>query len=156
MSENDPQTDPQGDPGLGDAGKRAIKAERDRADAAEREVQALKATLKPYVDAGITDPAATKAELDRLTGENSTLSTSLASTSLEVIRLNVGIDKKLPKELIARLKGDDEDSIAADADTLGPYAGVKPTAPAPDPSQGPHGAGGARTTAQQFADSFDF
>jgi hypothetical protein len=156
MSKDDPSnnTPTPGDPELGDAGKRAIAAERARADAAERNVSALQAQLKTFTDAGITDPASTKTELDRLTAENTTLTTDNDGKTKEITRLNVGIDKGLPKSLIARLQGDDEDSLTADAEALLEFvpADNKPTVPKSDPSQGPKAAG-APTVAQQFADA---
>lgn len=153
MSENEPNT--QGDPELGEAGKRAIAAERKRADEAERNVSTLQAQLKAYTDAGITDPARTKAELDRLTAENTSLTTDLDGKTKEITRLNVGIEKGLPKSLIARLQGDDEETLTADAEALLEFVPDTNRTPAPDPSQGPK-ATGEPSTAQQFADAIQF
>lgn len=156
MSENDPQNQSQGEPDLGDAGKRAIKAERDRADAAEREVSALKSQLQPYIDAGLTDPVATKAELDRLASENAALTQDVTEKTVEITRLNVGIDKGLPKQFIARLKGADEAELSADADTLLPLiSGKSDPFPKADPSQGSKGATGKTSTADQFASQME-
>jgi len=153
MPETDPQNPAQGDPELGDAGKRAIKAERDRADAAEREANALRARLKPFEDAGITDATAAKAELERLAAENAALTNDLNVRTLEVARLNVGIDKGLPKAFINRLSGNDEAELAADADTLLPLlAGKTDPFPKADPSQGAAGKSGAPTNADTFAE----
>lgn len=55
----------------------------------------------------------------------------------ENARLRVALAKGLPVDLVDRLRGDTEDELAADADSL--LALVKPDAPrlpAPDPSQG--------------------
>lgn len=151
MPENEPQTPAQGDPELGDAGKRAIKAERDRADAAEKRVAALEAQLQPYIEAGITDPNAVKAELDRLANVETVLTKEISDTQLETARLRVGITKGIPLEVIARLKGNDEAELSADADTLLPLlSGKTDPFPKADPSQGNHGPGGTPSTADQF------
>jgi hypothetical protein len=144
----------QGDPELGDAGKRAIAAERARADKAERELASANGRLKAYDEAGISDPTATKAEIERLTVENGSLTGDIQSKAKEITRLNVGIDKGLPKSLIARLQGEDEETLSADADSLLEFmpADTKQAPPRPDPSQGPKPTGSA-STAQQFADA---
>lgn len=63
----------------------------------------------------------------------------------------------LSEDDIELLDGTPADAIEAKAEKLAArIASNKPTAPQPDPSQGPKGGGGARTTGQQFADSFEF
>lgn len=153
-TDENPTVTPQGDPdGLGEAGKRALAAERARADTAERELGKATSRLQAFEQAGITDPAATKAELERLASENGTLSTDLEKTTRENTRLNVGLDKGLPKSLISRLQGDDEDALAADADALLAFipTDAKPI-PKADPSQGPSSTPGSQTPDQQFGE----
>jgi len=136
-------TDPQGDPELGEAGKRAIAAERTRADAAERRVRELEASIGGF-----------ETQIAELTTERDTLTADLGNKDATITRLNVGIDKGLPKSLIARLQGDDEDALLADADSLLEFVPTdsKPS-PRPDPSQGSKDTG-TPSTAQQFADAF--
>lgn len=136
-------TDPQGDPELGEAGKRAIAAERTRADAAERRVRELEGSISGF-----------EAQIADLTGERDTLTNDLTSRDATITRLNVGIDKGLPKSLIQRLQGDDEEALLADAESLLEFvpADTK-SSPRPDPSQGPKETG-TPSTAQQFADAF--
>lgn len=100
-------TEHQGDPELGEAGKRAIAAERTRADAAERRVRELEASIGGF-----------ETQIADLTSERDTLTADLGNKDATITRLNVGIDKGLPKSLIARLQGDDEDALLADADAL--------------------------------------
>lgn len=150
--ENNPK--PQGEPAdLGEAGKRAIAAERARADTAERALAEATTKLQAYVDAGITDPVATKAQIETLTTENTTLNADLGEKGKLIDRLNVGIDKGLSRPLIERLKGDDADALTADADSLLALipTDTKPPIPKADPSQGPTGAPAGSTPEQQFA-----
>jgi len=136
-------TETQGDPELGEAGKRAIAAERTRADAAERRVRELEASIGGF-----------ESQIADLTGERDALTNDLGAKDATITRLNVGIDKGLPKSLIARLQGDDEDALLADADSLLEFvpADAK-SSPRPDPSQGAKETG-TPSTAQQFADAF--
>lgn len=136
-------TEHQGEPELGEAGKRAIAAERTRADAAERRVRELEASIGGF-----------ETQIADLTSERDTLTADLGNKDATITRLNVGIDKGLPKSLIARLQGDDEDALLADADALLEFvpADSKPS-PRPDPSQGSKDTG-TPSTAQQFADAF--
>lgn len=138
----DPASENQGEPDLGEAGKRAIAAERARANTAEQQLRALQAQL---------DTAA--ARVTELEQTNQTLTTEVASRDLSISRLNIGIDKGLSRPLIERLRGDDEAALADDADALlallppaTPVAG----APRPDPTQGGRGSG-ASTPEQAFA-----
>lgn len=136
-------TETQGDPELGEAGKRAIAAERTRADAAERRVRELEASIGGF-----------ESQIADLTGERDALTNDLGAKDATITRLNVGIDKGLPKSLIARLQGEDEDALLADADSLLEFvpADAK-SSPRPDPSQGAKETG-TPSTAQQFADAF--
>lgn len=162
MSTTDEVTDtkPQGDPELGDAGKRAIQAERDRADAAEKALAQTQGQLKAFIDAGYTDPTAIKGEIDRLTTENSTLTAAnetltgtVDSSTKENTRLKVGLEKGLPADLIDRLRGDDETALLADADKLLAFIPTDAKqVPKADPSQGPKADAGSPDPAQQFAD----
>lgn len=137
-------------PELGDAGKKAIAAERKRADTLEKELKALRAESETRANAELS-------ELERVKKENATLLSDRTASELASIRMQVALEKGLPANLVARLQGTDYDTLAADADSLAELvAGNKTSAPKPDPSQGPKATGGAVTNAQQFADSFDF
>ena len=137
-------------PELGDAGKKAIAAERRRADLAEKALKALQAEAEERAASELT-------ELERLKKENADLLSSKTAAELASIRSQVALEKGLPANLAARLQGDDYDTLAADADSLAELVtGNKPASPKADPSQGAKPTGGALTTAQQFAESFDF
>jgi uncharacterized phage infection (PIP) family protein YhgE len=130
---------------LGDAGKKAIKAERDRAAAAERQLRALQAQL---------DEATSRAT--SLEASNGDLAKQVTERELANTRLTVGLDKGLSKVWIDRLKGTTPEEIAADADeilqSLPQPAAAGSTNPKPDPSQGARGPG-QQTPADQFAAS---
>jgi len=158
MSDNVEPTPPtQGDPAeLGDAGKRALQAERARAEAAEKALKETESRLKALEDQGLTDLEKARAEIDELKAENGRLAEDNAKQTTEIIRLNVGIDEGLPKSLIARLQGTDEDTFKSDAASLKELVPDNSTAfPKADPSQGPKRSGGERSTAQQFADAVE-
>lgn len=153
----DENTNQQGDPAeLGDAGKRALQAERARAEAAEKQLKEVEQRLKALEDQGLSELDKARTELETLRAETARLTDENARQSTEIIRLNVGIDEGLPKNLIARLHGDDEDSLKADAASLRELIPADRAAfPKADPSQGPKGAAGEQSTAQQFADAIE-
>lgn len=137
-------------PELGDAGKKAIAAERRRADSLDKELKALRAESESRANAELS-------ELERLKKENAELLSGKTAAELSSIRSQVALENGLPANLAARLQGTDYDTFTADAVSLAELVtGNKPTAPKADPSQGPKATGGAQTPAQQFAEAFDF
>lgn len=141
-----PDTDPQhsqGDPDLGDSGKKALTAERNRANAAEQQLRAVQAQL---------DTA--NQRVTQLESDVQTLNGSIADRDLSISRLTVGIDKGLPRPLIDRLQGGDEAALASDADALLALIPTPATTtgggPRPDPSQGSRNPGTA-SSEQAFA-----
>jgi hypothetical protein len=82
------------------------------------------------------------------------LETSLTDREKSLLRMQVAIDKGLPKELVGRLQGGTAEELAADADTLLELvkADNSPRTPRPDPSQGVRSQGGvAASPADEFA-----
>lgn len=61
---------------------------------------------------------ASKSDLEKVAGERDTLKGELEPTRAENLRLRVAIDKKLPAELVDRLRGSTKEEIEADADEL--------------------------------------
>ena len=150
----DENNNPQGDPeNLGDAGKAALVAERKRADEAERALRAANVKVQQLEESANTELAAAQARVAELEGKVTELSESVAAKDLTITRLNVGIDEGLPKNLIERLQGADEEAIKSDASTLRTLIPVTTPDPFPkaDPSQGPKGAGKA-SNADVFAE----
>jgi hypothetical protein len=62
--------------------------------------------------------ASQMSDVEKLTGERDTLRGELEPTKAENLRLRVALDKKLPTELIDRLKGSTKEELEADADQL--------------------------------------
>lgn len=146
MTDPDNQPDPtSADPdGLADAGRKALAAERQRANTAEKQLKALQTQL---------DEATS--QLTTLQTTNGDLTAQLTDRDRANLRLTVGLEKGLPKALIDRLKGDDEETLTADADQLlqlfPPSGGASTTnQPKPDPSQGARGPA-PTTPKDQFA-----
>jgi hypothetical protein len=79
-------------------------------------------------------------DLERVTGERDTFKTSADTLTAENARLKVALEKKLPADLIDRLRGNTVEELSADADKL--LELVKPAVP-PVPGFD----GGARTPA---------
>jgi len=151
--ENKPQGDPEA---LGDAGKQALVAERKRADEAEKALKAATARLQQIEDADKTELEKALGRIKALEEENGALSGDVAARDKTILRLNTGIDEGLPKNLIARLQGDDEDSIKADAVSLRELIPDNTPSPFPkaDPSQGAT-SGGKTSNADLFAQQLD-
>lgn len=128
----EPVQNEQGDPAeLGDAGKKALSAERRRADAAEKALKAAQAQLAEIETAKLSD-------LERAQRERDEAQSRLREFEQANLRQRVALAKGLPADLVDRLRGETEAEVAADADAL--LALVKaPTSPRPDLSQ----AGGA-------------
>ena len=144
----------QGDPdALGDAGKAALKAERKRADDAEKALKDANARLQAAEDADKSDLEKAQAEIERLKGENATLTADVSTKDLTILKLNTGISEGLPANLIARLQGTDEASFKTDAASLKELVPDTTQSPFPkaDPSQGPKGKSGKTSTADAFA-----
>lgn len=147
MSE-EPTTEPETEPELGDGGKKAIAAERARADKAEKALKALQIEADNRAAAELT-------ELERFKKENDELRATASASELAAIRSQVALEKGIPANLAIRLQGDDYDSIAADADSLASLvtSDAKPDPfPKADPSQGPKGGTGKTSNADLFAE----
>lgn len=132
---------------LGDAGKKAIAAERRRADALEKELKALRLDAQTRANAELS-------ELERFKKEAQELRDANTASELNALRYSVALEKGIPANLATRLQGTDRESIEADAESLA--ALVVPKQPGqvrPDPSQGPKTAVTKQSPAQAFADA---
>ena len=116
---------------LGDAGKKAIAAERDARKAAEKANAELSAKLKAFEDSKLTELELAKKQADESAAE-------LARLRSENVRNKVALDKGVPADLVEFLTGDTEGDIAAKADLLLARLNT-PGTPKPDPSQGAKG-----------------
>lgn len=121
--------EPQGDPvELGDGGKKALDAERKRANALDKQLKAILAEREEAETAKLS-------ELEQAKRAATESATRLAEYERTTIRQKVALEKGLPASLVGRLQGDDEESLSADADALLALLNT-PTSPKPDPSQG--------------------
>jgi hypothetical protein len=136
-----------GDQELGDSGKAALKAERDRANKAEKELAKFQKAEKDKADAELP-------EIERLRAQLAEAESGKTAAELASLKYRVGVESKLPPELIARLQGSDEATLKADATELAKLApGYK--APKPDPSQGPQDKPSGATAQEDFEDTID-
>jgi hypothetical protein len=128
--------EPQGDPvELGDGGKKALEAERKRANALDKQLKAFQAERDAAEAEKLT-------ELERAQKAAKEASERLAEYEKTTMRQKVALDTGLPAALVARLQGDDEESLIADAESLMALLNT-PTTPKPDPSQGAKGEAAA-------------
>lgn len=94
-----------------DAVQNLIDREREARKEAEEKVTAAEAKVKEYEDAN-------KSEQEKLAEERDTLKREADEAKAESLRLRVASEKKLPAELVSRLRGSTEAELKADADEL--------------------------------------
>lgn len=132
--EGDPKDNPEPDPDskpLGDAGKQALKAERDARRAAEKELAKYRKADQDRADADKSEAEKRAAAEERAT-----------AAELRALRLEVAADKGLTPAQAKRLQGGTREELEADADELlTVFKPAKAAAPKPDPSQGSRGGG---------------
>lgn len=155
MSDSTTVIEQQGDPQqLGDAGKKALQAERDAREQAEKRVKDLEQQLTTARASFETEKQTLQASIDDLTGQLTNESDRAATAERAALKVRIAARKGLPEHLADRLQGDDEAALEADADQFAQLAvGQGKTMPKPDPSQGAKGGGGDTSVAQQFADA---
>lgn len=125
--------------GLGDPGKRALDAERARADQAERDLKALRD--KADADA----KAAEDAKLSELERAQQTANEARAAADKQLEenqRLRFAFENGVPAAWVNRLQGSTPEELAADWAILQPTLAVQvdpnaPRVPAPVPNPGP-------------------
>lgn len=128
--------------GLGEAGKRAIAAERERAKKAEKQLAELAKqleALKPAADIfaqlrKAAVPEEEKTDTERLQEELAELRRTAETERLERFRVEVAAEKGLTREQAARLTGTTREELSADADAL---LELFPRAPEPAPAATP-------------------
>lgn len=98
---------------------------------ANKEAEQARLKLKEYEDAQ-------KSEQEKLAEAKTAAEKDAASARQELVRYKVGAAKKLPPELIERLRGENEGEMEEDADRL--LALLKPGSPNGSADQGARGA----------------
>ena len=123
----------QGDPdeALREPGKKALEAERTRANDLEKKLNGLLAEREASETAKLS-------ELEKAQKLASEASAELTRLRTENVRSKVALDKGIPADLVEFLTGDTEGDIAAKADLLLARLNT-PGTPKPDPSQGAKG-----------------
>lgn len=139
---------PKDDDQLGEGGKKALAAERDRAKNLEKELAKYRKADQDRADADKTEAekrAAAEARAD--------------AAELKSLKFEVGAEKGLNAKQAARLVGSTRDELEADADELlanFPAAAPTKATPKPDPSQGPKNPAQPRARSLTEAISAEF
>lgn len=135
---------------LGEGGKKALEAERKRADGAEKTAKELKAQIDALSDAKLTETERLQKQLDALAAD-------YQAAQVEAARNRVAAEEQIPAGLVGYLTGSDESAIRESAKVLKSAIAEasKPGTPAPDPSQGAKGAPVGGSTASQFESFFN-
>lgn len=131
------------------------KAEARRYEKRAKELASQLRQASPQLQELATLKAASQTEAERQAAALSEAQQRAERAERDALRASVALRKGLPANLAARLQGDDEASLEADADELlslipQQESGVR--VPRPDYSQGSSGKGAATSDpAQQFA-----
>jgi hypothetical protein len=134
--------EPTDDKPLGENGEKALKSERARAAAAEKERDALKSQLDAIAKQQMSD-------VERAQAEAAEFKAQAEKSAAEALRFKVASQHSISAEDAELfLTGTDEETLTKQAARL---VERTPTSPRPDPSQGSRGGNAARTTAEQFA-----
>ena len=99
---------------LGDAGKRALQAERERAKKAEADLKAARDEL----DKLKADNDASKSEMDKVRDEIAALKKDAEESQARAMRAEVAQSKGLTAAQAKRLSGASREELEADADEL--------------------------------------
>jgi hypothetical protein len=135
-------------PELGDAGKKAIAAERAAKRAAEKRAAELEARVKEFEDAS-------KSEAEKAAARAEAAEKALAEMTERALRLQVATEMGVPADLHEFLTGHDEESLRVQAEKLKAAMAPsnEPRSPRPDPSQGakPANAGPSQLSRAELA-----
>lgn len=137
-------TAPAKEDGLGEAGKKALQAERDARKALEKQLADLSplADLVKRIRGGDGVPEQQKTEVDKLTERLAEVEKTATAERMARMRLEVAAEKGLTAAQAARLSGSSKEELAADADallSLFPTSAATPGTLRPDRSQGARG-----------------
>lgn len=131
------QDDESGADQLGDAGKRALDAERTARKESDTRLKEALAKLEQFEDAQRTDEEKREHELTTLRQQLDAERTNRAKVERDLLVNSVAAEHGLPPELAARLAGDDREELVEDAKVLqGLMKPDGPRRPAPVPEEG--------------------
>ena len=133
------QAQPQGEPKdvLGDAGKKALDAERAARKEAEKRLNEAAARIAEFEDAQRTEEEKREHELNTLRAQIEEERKQREAVERDLLIKSVASEFGLPDELANRLVGDDRDALVEDAKQLQKL--IKPSGPrkpAPVPEAG--------------------
>jgi len=149
---------------LGDAGKKALEAERVARKEAEKQVKAFQARLEELEDAGRSDAEKQRRKAERAEQALEEARAELAARDRALLLREVADEVGLPTRLVNRVQGDDRDAMLADAQELMSLVAPEgPRKPAPVPEaggahSGVHGGsagGGNRSNFDVFSEVMD-
>jgi len=134
---------------LGEAGKKALAAEREARKAAEKSAAEYEKRLKEIEAAQMSD-------LEKAQAAAKEAQDAAAKATTEALRWKVAAEYAIAAEdAEVFLTGTDEDSIRKQAERLAELAKKGPTTPKPDLSQGAKGTPSQATPADKFAAAFE-
>lgn len=116
-----PQGDPE-TPELGDAGKRAIAAEREARSKAEKLANEYKSKLDKIEQDGIS-------ELEKANKRAADAESKLTATEKRIARLTVIAEKQIPADYHDLIHGDTEEELSASAEKVAALIGKAPRGP---------------------------
>lgn len=145
-----PPADPPNDKPLGEAGQRALAAEREARKALEKQLADQAKVLEGLAPLGElakvlgVKPEQGRTDVETLTQRLAAMEDRTTSAELKAMRLEVAAEKGFTPDQAAELKGSSRDELLAHADRLKALfpSTATPGIPAPDASQGARGSGG--------------
>lgn len=103
---------------LGEGGKKALIAERTRANTAEQRITELEQQLQARDDAKLTEEQKRQRDADADKSRVGELSTENATLQLAAQRLQIALEEKVPADWVARIQGATPDEMRADAQSI--------------------------------------
>lgn len=135
---------------LGDAGKKALIAEREARKAAEKRAADIEARLREYENAQMS-------ELERAQQQAKEWQQQAETATVTALRFQIASRHGInADDADVFLTGTTEEEMTAQATRLAALTtSTGPTGPKPDRTQGGQGAAPQKTTAEKFADAFE-
>lgn len=128
---------------LGDAGKKALQAERDaRKQAETAKTTAEQALAEAQTKLQAAEAATTAKDQEwttKLADADAKAKADLEAANADNLKLKVALNVGIPEPLLGSLQGTNKDELKASAENLKQF--LAPKAPAPDPTQGGAGSG---------------
>lgn len=117
---------------LGDAGKRALDAERKRANDAEKRLKDALARIQSFEDSQKSESEKLSAALERAKQGASEAEARTAKAERALLAVKAAVKAELPVDAAARLQGETFEELLADAKALrAQFAPAGPRKPAP-------------------------